>query len=148
MGQHVSWRFVFCPSAVVADGVPFPKSVGLWLGPDFSESSLPLLSFSARLAGEWLTGFREATCGEVLRPAVSCLGAEEARPVLVDPLRLTGERCALTLFGDFLYSVGCCVETWTRRLLELWKLFPQCLQRARSHLRGVAVDVGEHFTWC
>ena len=104
------------------------------------------MSFSARLAGEWLTGFREATCGEVLRPAVSCLGTEEARPVLVDPLRLTGERCALTLFGDFLYSVGCCVETWTRRLLELWKLFPQCVQRARSHLRGGAVDVGEHFT--
>ena len=61
------------------------------------------MSFSARLAGEWLTGFR----GEVLRPAVSCLGAEEARPVLVDPLRLTGERCALTLFRDLLYPVGC-----------------------------------------
>ena len=44
-----------------------------------ASTSRSVLSFSARLAGEWLTGFREATCGEVLRPAVSCLGAEEAR---------------------------------------------------------------------
>ena len=83
-----------------------------------ASTSRSVLSFSARLAGEWLTGFREATCGEVLRPAVSCLGAEEARPVLVDPLRLTGERCALTLFGDFLYSVGCCMDTQTVGAME------------------------------
>ena len=111
-----------------------------------ASTSRSVLSFSARLAGEWLTGFREATCGEVLRPAVSCLGAEEARPVLVDPLRLTGERCALTLFGDFLYSVGCCVETCTLRLLLLWKLFPQCLHLALSQFLGTALDDGEHFT--
>ena len=103
-------------------------------------------SFSARLAEEWPAGFRKTTCGGVLRPAVSCLGAEGARPVLVDPLRLTGERCAFTLFGDFLYSVGCCVETWTRRLLLLWNVLPQCLHLARSQFLGVALEVGEHFT--
>ena len=99
-----------------------------------------------RFAGEWLAGFRETMCGEVLRPAVSCFGAEEARPVLLGPLRLTGERCALTLLGDFLYSVGCCVETCTRRLLLLWNVLPQCKHLALSQFLGTALDDGEHFT--
>ena len=34
-----------------------------------------------------------------------------------------------------------------RRLLVLWKLLPQCLQRTRSNLRGLAVEVGAHFTY-
>ena len=62
-------------------------------------------------------------------------------------VRLRGERCAFTLLGERRYSEGCWVETWTRKALELWKERWQCLHHALSHLRGVAFEVGAHFTW-
>ena len=49
--------------------------------------------------------------------------------------------------GDFAYSFACTVETLTLRLLVLWKLLPQCLHRTLSNFRGVAPDVGAHFTY-
>ena len=48
--------------------------------------------------------------------------------------------------GDFEYSFGCLVDTCTLKLLVLWKLLPQCLQRTRSNVRGEAVEVGAHLT--
>ena len=48
--------------------------------------------------------------------------------------------------GEFAYSLGCTVETWTRRELVLCYDFEQCLQRTRSNFRGEAVEAGLHLT--
>ena len=48
--------------------------------------------------------------------------------------------------GELAYSLGCTVETWTRREFVLWNDLEQCLQRTRSNFRGEAVEVGLHLT--
>lgn len=48
--------------------------------------------------------------------------------------------------GLLAYSFAWRVLTWTLRLFVLWKLEPQWRHRTRLNFRGVAVDVGLHFT--
>ena len=85
--------------------------------------------------------------GALFFGALACEGCRARSACGSALFGFTSALCRLTLWGDFAYSLGCCPATCTRRLLPLWKLLWQYLQRARSNFFGVAVDVGEHLTW-
>ena len=58
--------------------------------------------------------------------------------------RLEGARCAFTLFGLRRYSLGCCVDTWTRREFELLNVLPQCLH---FHINKIGIRLTKYITF-